>query len=140
MTHNTDNKVKNLLTAAAAILILGTLSACSESSDADADTAAEDTPEACIAALNAAEELVQGPMTENTEDMILLVGLVPQAMEAGMLMDVSAAERITGDIEDMNLRVETRTSEIERIVAEYNTNAEKCRGTEGAEGAEGVNG
>lgn len=113
------DKLKAL--AVIALLVAG-LSACSQEPETP------ETPDACITALNTAEELVTGPLTEQTIESAGIAALVPEAFEAGYTEDVAKAQSISSDLEEIASRTETRTKEIEALVKEYNTAAESCRG------------
>ena len=91
----------------------------------------ESTPQACVDAMDAAEALVTGPVVEQTEDSIVLVGLIPLAFEAGINMDNATAQDIIDTLDETTARSESRNVEIESLVTEYNEASEKCRASAG---------
>lgn len=91
----------------------------------------DSTPQACVDAMDAAEALVTGPVVEQTEDSVVLVGLIPLAFEAGVNMDNAAAQDIIDTLDETTARSESRNVEIESLVTEYNEASEKCRASAG---------
>lgn len=94
------------------------------------------TPQSCIDALDAAEALVSGPVVEQSEDSIVLIGLIPEAFTAGLNVDNAAADSIIETMNEVNARTVARNEVIEDIVTEYNEASEECRNDSG--GAQAV--
>lgn len=93
----------------------------------------ERTPDACVEALDAAEALVQGPVVGQSEDTIVLIGLIPKAFEAGATMNNAMAQSIIDTLDETTARSEQRNIEIKSLVSDYNEASEECRDSAGTE-------
>lgn len=91
----------------------------------------DSTPQACVDAMGAAEALVTGPVVEQTEDSVVLIGLIPLAFEAGASMDNAAAQGVIDTLDEATARSESRNVEIKSLVTEYNKASKKCRASAG---------
>lgn len=98
---------------------------------AEAETV-DTTPQACIDALDAAEALVHGPVIEQSEDTIVLIGLIPQAFEAGLNADSVSAQNIIDTMDEITAQSDERNVEIDTLVTEYNETSEECRASAGS--------
>lgn len=125
----------NVLPAAALTAALAlTLTGCSGTAKAEKNTPIKAvtavTPDSCIEALDLIEDVIQGPVTAQNEDAILLTKQILKAYKAGLTGDTYAAQQIVATVEKITTRTKARTAEVDDFGAQYRPAAEECRSYE----------
>jgi hypothetical protein len=84
------------------------------------------TPRSCLAALNAAEDLV-GDASDFSNTASRWPNLVKRSLYAGYNQDIAEIRSITGDIESITAEVKSETASVGVHGATFRRNAADCR-------------